>query len=213
MSGNTCTIGCVHLHSTLAGREQLLDCAMGFAAGALRVLCGPRWRPMGFRFAHHPSDPSRHTALLQAPIAFDSDVTSIEFEIPWLDRSDVDRGAVSGKIFGRQPHRDLLGEVQGILASGNAIGVPSASAVALKLGVKQRTLHRLLGKQGTSLTRLLEAKRYDRAKQMLRDPAVSILSIAWALGYADASAFSRAFRRWSGMTPDEWRKSIDRLSQ
>ncbi|MEA3175147.1 MAG: hypothetical protein QOF42_2558, partial [Gammaproteobacteria bacterium] len=75
------------------------------------------------------------------------------------------------------------------------------------------TLHRLLGKQGTSLTRLLEAKRYDRAKQMLRDPAVSILSIAWALGYADASAFSRAFRRWSGMTPDEWRKSIDRLSQ
>jgi AraC-like DNA-binding protein len=209
MSGNTSTIGCAHLHSKLAGRGQLLDCAMGFAAGALRVLCGPGWRPLGFRFAHHPPDPLRHMALLQAPIIFDSDVTAVEFESAWLDRNDADQGAIFGKNFGRQVHRDLVGEVQVILASENPIGVPSAPAVASKLGLKPRTLHRLLVKQGTSFTRLLEAKRYDRAKQLLRDPVAPILSIAWSLGYADASAFSRAFRRWSGMTPNEWRKSTE----
>jgi AraC-like DNA-binding protein len=213
ISGNTSTIGCAHLHSELTGRGQLLDCAMGFAAGALRVLCGPRWRPLGFRFVHHPSDPLRHTALLQAPIICDSEVTAMEFESTWLGRNDVDQGTISGKIFRRQLHRDLVGEVQVILAAGNPIGVPSAPTVASKLGLKPRTLHRLLAKQGTSFIRLLEAKRYDRAQQLLRDPAAPIQSIAWSLGYADASAFSRAFRRWSGITPNEWRKSTESISQ
>jgi AraC-like DNA-binding protein len=213
MFGNTCTIGCANLRSNLVGRGQLLDCAMGFAAGALRVLCGPGWHPLRFRFVHHPPDPLRHTALLQAPIIFDSDVTAMEFESTWLDRNDADQGAISGKISGQQLHRDIVGEVQAILASGNPIDVPLAPVVASKLGLKPRTLHRLLGKQGTSLTRLLGAERYDRAQRMLRDSAAPILSIAWSLGYADASAFSRAFRRWSGMTPNEWRKSIESESQ
>lgn len=214
MFGNICTIKCAPLHSKLTGRDQIIDCAMGFAAGALRALCGPRWRPLGFRFAHHPADPLRHTALLQAPIVFDSDVTSMEFESTWLDRSDANPpAAISGRNDQRQIHRDLVGEVQAILASGNIIGTPSALAVASKLGLKPRTLHRLLGKQGTSFTRLLEDKRYDSAQRLLRDSAASILSIAWSLGYADASAFSRAFRRWSGTTPNEWRKATESISQ
>jgi AraC-like DNA-binding protein len=214
MSGNTCTIKCAHLHSKLTGRDQITDCAMGFAVGALRALCGPRWRPLGFRFAHRPPDALRHTALLQAPIVFDSDVTAMEFESNWLDRDDANPpGASSGNIYGRQTHRDLVGEVQAILASGNVIGIQSAPAVASKLGLKPRTLHRLLGKQGTSFTRLLENKRYDKAQQLLQDSAAPILSIAWSLGYADASAFSRAFRRWSGMTPNAWRKATESLSQ
>jgi AraC-like DNA-binding protein len=41
---------------------------------------------------------------------------------------------------------------------------------------------------------------------LLRASTLPVNSIAWSLGYADASAFSRAFRRWSGMTPREWRE-------
>jgi AraC-like DNA-binding protein len=209
MFGNTCTIEGAHLHSRLVGRGQLLDCAMGFAVGALRVLCGSHWRPLGFRFAHHPLDPSRHMALLQAPITFDSDVTAMEFESTWLDRADRNpTGAVPDHRHERQSHRDLVGEVQAILTSETAVGMPTAPAVASKLGLKPRTLHRLLGKQGTSFTRLVEQKRYDSARRMLRESVTPILSIAWSLGYADASAFSRAFRRWSGMTPNEWRKTM-----
>jgi AraC-like DNA-binding protein len=93
------------------------------------------------------------------------------------------------------------------------IGIPSAPAVASKLGLKPRTLHRLLGEQGTSFTHLLEHNRYDSARRLLRDSPSPILSIAQSLGYADASAFSRAFRRWSGMTPNEWRKTTESISQ
>ncbi|MGD0108292.1 MAG: helix-turn-helix domain-containing protein [Rhodopila sp.] len=211
--GNTCTIECIELNSKMTGRDQLVDCAVGFAVGALRALCGPRWHPLGFRFSHRPPDPLRHTALLQAPIAFDSDVTAMEFESTWLDSSDCNPQAnTTGDVYKRHLHRDLVGEVQAILASGNATDRPSAPSVASRLGLKSRTLNRLLGKKGTSFIRLLEAKRYDSAQRLLRESAVPIVSIAWSLGYANASAFSRAFRRWSGMTPNEWRKAAESIS-
>ena len=64
VSGNTCTLGCVAPPRNVIARDQLTDCTLGFAVGALRVLCGPRWRAWCFRFAHGPPpDPSRHAAL------------------------------------------------------------------------------------------------------------------------------------------------------
>jgi AraC-like DNA-binding protein len=98
-------------------------------------------------------------------------------------------------------------QIQAILAAWNAIERPSAPVVALEMGLKPRTLNRLLNKEGTSFIRLLKDSRFENAQQLLRDPSAPILSIAWSLGYADASAFSRAFRRWSGMTPTEWRQA------
>jgi AraC-like DNA-binding protein len=211
VSGNKCTIECAGLPSNLVACDQLADCAMGFAAGVLRVLCGPRWRASGFRFAHRqPPDPLRHTALLQAPLSFDADVTALEFERAWLDRAAAtSHGNLAGDHHERRPSRDLAGQIRAVLASWKAVERPSAPAVASELGLKPRTLNRLLSKEGTSFIRLLKDARYETAQQLLRDPAAPILSVAWSLGYADASAFSRAFRRWSGMTPTQWRQAAE----
>lgn len=211
VSGTICTISCVALPSTIVAGDQLTYCAMGFATGALRVLCGPRWRALGFHFAHRPPrDPSRFAALLQAPVSFDANITAMEFESAWVDRHHVYlKGHASDNAYEEQPYDDPVGEVRTILASWNATDRPSAPAVASLLGLQPRKLNRLLARTGTRFNRMLGDTRYDTAKQMLRDPAVPMLSIAWSLGYADASAFSRAFRRWSGMTPSEWRKAAE----
>jgi AraC-like DNA-binding protein len=211
VSGNKCTIECASLPGNLVARDQLADCAMGFAAGVLRVLCGPRWRPAVFRFAYRqPPGPLRHTALLQAPVSFDADVTALEFESAWLDRdAATSRGNLAGDHHERPPRRDLVGQIRAILSSWNAIERPSAPAVAAEMGLKPRTLNRLLSKEGTSFIRLLKDARYKNAQRMLRDPSTPVLSVAWSLGYADASAFSRAFRQWSGMTPTEWRQATE----
>jgi AraC-like DNA-binding protein len=134
----------------------------------------------------------------------------MEFESTWLGRDDTaQQGGPRGDRNERRLHRDLVGEVRAIIASWNAIDRPSATAVASELGLKPRTLNRLLGREGTSFIRTLEDARYERARRLLRESAPSVLSIAWSLGYADASAFSRAFRRWSGMTPTEWRQAAE----
>jgi AraC-like DNA-binding protein len=216
VSGTISTIGCVKLPPNLAAHDQLTDCVMGFAAGVLRGLCGPRWRPRGFHFAHGPPpEPSRYTAVLQAPISFDAIVTTMEFESTWLahdyaspqDRASPDALAAMGW---RRLRRDFAAEVRAILMSWNAVDRPSAPAVAAILGLQPRTLNRLLGRTGTSFNHVLADAQYETARRMLRDPTMSILSVAWSLGYADASAFSRAFHRWSGMTPTEWRKEAER---
>jgi AraC-like DNA-binding protein len=207
---NICTVSCVPLPSNLIARDQLTDCAIGFVAGAMRVLCGSRWRALSIHFAHGPPpDASRHAALLQAPISFDANVSAMEFESAWLGRDRADsRILASDDVGGKQLHQDLVGEVDTVLASWKGVGGPSASAVASALGLKPRTVNRLLSNAGTSLNQMLGARRYETAQRMLRDPAVPVASIAWSLGYTDASTFSRAFRRWSGMTASEWRKNV-----
>jgi AraC-like DNA-binding protein len=209
ISGNACTIGCEMLPNNLIARDQLTDCALGFAASTLRVLCGQRWRATAFRFAHRPPpDPSRHAALLQAPISFDANATAMEFETMWLDRGHISRqvSASDDRLEQRLP-RDIVGEVREALASWNSVDKPSAPAVAWALGLQPRTLNRLLGRTGTRFSQMLEETRYERARSMLQDHGAPIVSIAWSLGYTDASAFSRAFRQWSGVTPTEWRKA------
>ncbi|MEA2730954.1 MAG: hypothetical protein QOD93_6970 [Acetobacteraceae bacterium] len=166
--------------------------------------------PRGVRFAHgQPPDPLRHMALLQTPVLVDADITALEFESTWLNHGDATlEGNPRGDHYEQRLHRDLVGEVQAIIASWDAIDRPSAHAVASELGLNPRTLHRILGRQGTSFIRLLEDARYESARRLLRDSTGPVLSV-WSLGYADASAFTRAFRRWSGMTPTEWRHAAD----
>jgi AraC-like DNA-binding protein len=209
VAGDICTVGCVTLPSNLIARDQLTDCAIGFAAGALRVLCGSRWRALSIHFAHRPSPGTLGQAeLLQAPITFDADVSAITLQSAWLDRDLADsRIPAFDNVSRKQHHQDLIGEVRTVLASWSGVGGPSASAVASALGLKPRALNRLLSSAGTSLTQMLEDRRFEMARRMLRDPAIPVVSIAWSLGYADASTFSRAFRRWSGMTTSEWRKA------
>jgi AraC-like DNA-binding protein len=209
VAGDICTVSCVTLPSNLVARDQLADCAIGFAAGALHALCGRRWRALSIRLAHRLSrDALGHPALLRAPITFDANVDAIAFESAWLNRDLADaQNPVSDDVSRKQRRQNLVGEVSTVLASWSGVGGPSASAVASALGLKPRTLNRLLSIAGTSLNQMLDDRRFQTAQRMLRDPAIPVVSIAWSLGYADASTFSRAFRRWSGMTTSDWRKA------
>ena len=69
----------------------------------------------------------------------------------------------------------------------------------------RRTLNRRLAGFGTTFRELVDESRYEAARQMLESSAMEVREIAAWLGYADASAFTRAFRRWSGTTPALWR--------
>jgi len=84
-------------------------------------------------------------------------------------------------------------------------GDASADSVGALFSMHSRTLHRHLAGFGTSFRTLVDETRFEIALQMLRDSSFEVRRIADILGYADASAFTRAFRRWSGTTPALWR--------
>ena len=77
--------------------------------------------------------------------------------------------------------------------------------IARRLGLSQRTLARRLNDEGLSFSALLAGLRHDLADRYLADGDTSISQIAWLLGYQEVSAFSKAYKRWSGKAPREVR--------
>lgn len=88
--------------------------------------------------------------------------------------------------------------------------VPDRAATARMLAMSPRTLARRLGAEGVSFTELSEEIRLARATRALQRRDVTVAEVAESLGFADATAFSRAFRRWTGHSPSTWRRNATR---
>jgi AraC-like DNA-binding protein len=86
-------------------------------------------------------------------------------------------------------------------------GEPDQGAVARQLAVSERTLQRRLQDEGVTFAGLLDEVRADLSRMYLGDPQLAVFEIAFLLGYSEPSAFNRAFRRWTGQTPSEFRGS------
>lgn len=85
-------------------------------------------------------------------------------------------------------------------------GVRSVEEVADALGTSVRTLHRKLKAEGVVFSEISDAHQHRLACQLLDDPAASVEAVAAEVGYSDVSNFTRAFRRWTGMTPAAYRR-------
>jgi len=84
-------------------------------------------------------------------------------------------------------------------------GEPSPAAIAKQLSLSERTLQRRLRDEGTSFAELLDGARRELSQLYLSEPGVAAYEVAFLLGYSEPSAFHRAFRRWTGVTPQEFR--------
>ncbi len=82
-----------------------------------------------------------------------------------------------------------------------------AEALARRLGMSLRSLERLVRARGTSVRRMLDDARETRARELLADPRLGVQEVAAEVGYSAESAFRRAFKRWSGMSPAEFRRA------
>jgi AraC-like DNA-binding protein len=114
-----------------------------------------------------------------------------------LDRCERILGSLgeTPQVTGRV--RALFGADKGVL--------PSVEAVAQTLHVSTRTLKRQLGAEGTSFSQLVDEERRERAMFLLGSPTLSLKDIADRLGYANLANFTRAFQRWTGRAPGEYR--------
>ena len=85
-------------------------------------------------------------------------------------------------------------------------GSPSQQQIAEALHVSNRTLQRKLKDEGTSFMDLLQDTRMQLARKYLRSPGRSVVETAYLLGFSEPSTFSRAFKRWTGQAPAEYRE-------
>ena len=102
----------------------------------------------------------------------------------------------------------LTARVALLLAASGDTGLDLEST-AERINVSRRTLIRRLKEAGTSFSELLdEHRKRSRAQTLLANPGVPIMEVGYRLGYTEPANFTRAFRKWCGMTPLDYRRSL-----
>ena len=193
--------------------EQIEDGAMAMAYNILRTLCGRQWKPTEVCFSHRkPADVKPFAKYFDAPLRFDSERNGIYFDRKWLkhpvEGADPELFRLLQKQLEQaeqQAELDFPQQVLRVLYAQLMSGDTSADAVAAAFAMHSRTLHRRLKVFNTSYQQLHDECRNEIAMQLLENTDTDISDIAGILGFTDSSVFSRAFRRWSGVTPSRWR--------
>ena len=126
---------------------------------------------------------------------------------PYLNRLLV--GYCEDALSRRPPHRGTFrASVENAIVPLLPHGKVQVGEIARRLGTSQRTFARRLSAEGVTFSEVLESLRSDLARRHLADSNISISEIAWLLGYHEVSAFTHAFKRWTGKTPREARSQI-----
>jgi AraC-like DNA-binding protein len=108
----------------------------------------------------------------------------------------------------RLEKQDISGRVRTAIVDSLSTGLVSKKLVAEKLHMSLRSLDLKLGAENTSFQRTLDSTRQSLATGYIEQSSFSITEIAYLLGFSDAANFTRAFKRWTGKSPLEFRKSL-----
>ena len=177
-----------------------------------RHLVGQRVRPVRVAFTHRRSgDTTEFDAFLGCDAEFGADVDELVFAAatksmpvsgadPYLNKLLV--AQFDEALLHRQPVRGAFrASVENAIAPLLPHGQARAGEVSRRLGISQRTFERRLAAEGMTFSGVVQNLRSTLAQRHLNDPGLSISQIAWLLGYQEVSAFTHAFKRWTGTTP------------
>lgn len=185
-----------------------------------QLVCGPRALGMG-RFATavyvtHAMPPYReeYDRIFLAPVIFESDRNALAIDPATLTRRIALLPRYAFGVFSERADRLLedlersstvKGRVQSLLLPVLHKGEANMDAVSTGMGMSRQTLYRHLKAEGATFEKALDELRHRMALDYLRARKVSVNQTAYLVGFSDPAAFSRAFKRWTGITPRDAR--------
>ena len=181
-----------------------------------RQLSGTPFVPQRVWFAHErPTDVSElEAALGTSRVAFGVQANGFSLTSSALDAPLASADPPLLAVLDGQARQALeqrvapdrfVGRVRQLVREGLSAGVPTVEVLAKRLSMSPRTLQRRLTDQATSVQELVESVREEVARLEVSEGKRPLAEIAFLLGYADPRAFLRAFKRWTGKTPAQYR--------
>jgi AraC-like DNA-binding protein len=181
----------------------------------IRRFAGAGWDPIRVELDQpKDSDTKDLEGIFRAPVIFNCRYPAIAFEPQLLDRPNTRAANTRDQLtFGdlrqmvqSRPQNSARASVEAVLRLRLMEGQMDIEGTAQNLDVGPRTLQRRLQREGASYRDLVEAARRERASALLIETSERVADIAVALGYSSPSHFVRAFRRWTGNTPNTFRQ-------
>jgi len=197
-----------HAGALRQGRRQANDFALLMLIDLLRRAAGPRWRPTALLFeGPAPGHAEQLAALASHSAQFGAIADRLVFPTSVLAMALPSSAA--GPVPAALPDLDFEASVRRTIQCLLEAGELSLQNVAEAAGTGPRSLQRSLAGSGLSFARLVDEARFRTASGLLRDPAIRVTDISIALGYRDAANFTRAFRRWAGVSPVAFRRAAE----
>ena len=213
--------GCVRFVLTGLGIEPLRQSnehGMTIVINTLRMMVGSQWAPQEVHFAHEaPEQTSEHHRIFRCPVLFGCETNALVIElslaqqaVPAADQQlYLIMKQYLDQVLSEIPQEDsLFAAIRKAIAEAMRDGSPELARVAKKLAIGPRTLQRRLKEYGFDFKKLVEDTRQRFAVTYLKDRKNSLTEIAFLLGYSELSAFNRAFKRWTGLTPLDYQRKL-----
>ena len=206
----------------IENRRQDAELSLGMFCNIFKNALGPDWSPLEVRFEHDRPEQSRHhEACFNAPVKFGRRTNAIGFRRRDLDTRMPDQDPYlfsiissflesRSRIIGNPEDFATIVRNQIKLHLGDRL--PTLSEIAEVLGLNEASFQKQLRTHNLLFPDLLRAARQELALHYLNEPEMSLTEIAYNLGYSELSAFSRAFRSWTGMSPQRYRRTGIRQS-
>jgi AraC-like DNA-binding protein len=194
---------------------EAIDAILGAIVRGVRFMLDRGVDPLVIRFERPPPPPDamrRFEALFRCPMDFSHAETELVYdaavaqrEVPTAHRevAQQSESAVAAYL-ARISSGSTVDRVRRVLAEELSHGEPGVSAVARTLGMSGRTLQRQLEDEGTTFRDVLNELRREMALAYLRDGHHTIAEVTYLLGFSETAAFSRAFKRWTGVAPSRY---------
>jgi AraC-like DNA-binding protein len=195
--------------------DWLHDWLVAGAVRLSRLTYGDGFAPLEVALVRaRPADATPFQDWFRAPIVWDASHASLVCRSEDLARPlptgnpevALATERVALDYLARLDRNDTVTQVRSRIREALPTGVPSQAEVARGLALSPRTLARRLEEAGTSFTVLLDETRRALAEQYLRRTDFSVAEVAYLVGFAEASSFNRAFRRWTGRAPGDARR-------
>jgi len=213
--GREIGLGLEYVNVERRGDRQHIEFWITIIVRLVRQLANRRLVPSRVRVIHHGRKmPAEFRAFIGCAIDFSARTDEVAFpqtigQMPVAGAdmylNDLLTRYCEEALAHRRPERGTLRhEVESAIAPLLPHGTTGAPEIARRLGLSHRTLARRLADEGLSYSQILHELKLDLAKRYLRE-GVSVSRIAWLLGYQEVSAFTHAFKRWTGKSPRQFR--------
>ncbi|MFA8385659.1 MAG: AraC family transcriptional regulator [Pelagibaca sp.] len=193
------------------------EATLASAVSIARQVCPVPVNPLEVHIQHPaPKRTDMHEDWFGCPVRFGMDLDAILYSSETLTQPNIlgDEGIsqylvshLDTELSQIAVEAPLVSQTKDAIAQALSEGAPKMADIARRLGLSARSFHRRLSEHGMSFQTLTEDTRRDLAEGLLRDERHSLAEVAFLTGFSEQSAFTRAFKRWVGMTPASYRKA------
>lgn len=204
----------VTLSNSLA-QPPLMDMSMAILLSACRMNYGPELTPVTVNFIHsQPPCSEQYESFFQSQVTFNAVSDSLILPTYAVDkRLPIGNPLLASindqhilRYLAEMEQNKIVSVVRGTIVDMMPSGPVSEEKVAAKLNLSTRSLQRKLRSDHTTFQELLDEVRQELAESYIHDSSISLMEIAFLLGYSEYSSFSRAFKRWTSNSPSKVRK-------